>query len=303
MINNKEVIKILKPKATYVVAVSGGVDSVVLLDILANSCLPTTRLVVTHLNHGIRSISSETEAFVKEITAKYGLAFFSRQANLGANASEDLSRQHRYQFFREVQKEVGAEAIVVAHHQDDFLETVILNFCRGCHRRGLVSLQSRDRLLRPLLNYRKKDLIAYAQSQQLRWLEDESNLSDRYFRNRIRQKILPRLTEENRQKLLNHCQQLKTSNQELDAFLERYLKHKSYRQQGKVFSRRWFNGLNHLLACEVVSSWLFESQITTSQKQITYIVVKLKTLAAGKKIIVGTHHRINLTKRSLRLDL
>ena len=230
------------------------------------------------------------------------MSFFSQQAELGPNASEDLARQHRYHFLREVQAQVQAEGLVVALHQDDFLETVILNFCRGCQRRGLVSLKSHDDLLRPLLDYRKQDLIAYAQKEELKWLEDETNLSNQYFRNRIRQKILPRLTADTRQQLLHYCQQLSKSNQELDVFLERYLKHKSYRQQGRVFRRRWFNGLNHALACEIVSSWLFENKITTSQKQIIYIVVKLKTLAAGKKIIVGTHQSISLTKRSLRLD-
>ena len=81
MINNKEVLKSLKPATTYVVAVSGGVDSVVLLDILARQRLPSTGLVVAHLNHGIRSISSEMEVFVKQLASQYGCHFSANKLN------------------------------------------------------------------------------------------------------------------------------------------------------------------------------------------------------------------------------
>ena len=303
MINHKEIVQDLKPQTGYVLAVSGGVDSAVLLDILARHVSPTTSLVVAHFNHGIRPTANKTEEFVKELAGKYGRRFFSQKAELGATASEELARSRRYQFLNEVQKATAASAVICAHHQDDFLETVILNFYRGCGRRGLVSLQSRPDLLRPLLAYRKSELLAYAQKEELAWLEDETNLSQQYFRNRIRSSLMPKIDPRKRRELLNRCHELQKINQDLDRFLQRYLKYKSYRFLGKVFPRAWFNGLSHQVACEVVASWLFEAKIATSQKQIVYVVVKLKTLAAGKKITIGTKQTISLTKRSLRLEL
>ena len=241
--------------------------------------------------------------FVKQLAAGYKLPFLSQRLELGAQASEELARQQRYASLYKLADQVEAAALICGHHQDDFLETVVLNFIRGCHRRGLVSLQSQARLLRPLLPFPKQTLLDYAQTQQLAWLEDASNHSLRYLRNRIRQRLMPRLTVADRQALLQHCQQLIKTNQALDAQLRRYLQYKSYRRQGQVFARPWFNSLDHLLASEIVSTWLFEAGLATSRKQINYIVVKLKTLSPGKIVVVNPQAQIELTKRSIRLRL
>ena len=287
----------------YVVAVSGGVDSVALLDMLARSST-AVRLVVAHFDHGIRPESAREAEFVAALAEKYGLEFAGGSAKLGAGASEARAREARYCFLEEIRDRHEASAIVLAHHQDDFLETAIMNFHRGCRRRGLVSLQSTETRLRPLLGLRKSEIIAYARRRRLKWHEDASNQDSRYLRNHIRQTIMPRLEEGQRAKFLAICAELANLNRQLDGLLENYLRLRSYRRQGRVFSRSWFERFSHEEACEIVAAWMLQYKIRDyTQSQINYIVVKLKTLRHGKTIVVGSGQTIRLTKRCLRLEL
>ena len=293
----------LERQQTYVVAVSGGVDSVALLDILVQS-QPASRLLVAHFDHGMRDESVDEAKFVEKLAQKYGLPFVLGRASLGAEASEDQARRARYLFLEKTQKEHAAAALILAHHRDDFLETAIINFHRGCQRRGLVSLKSTSDRLRPLLDCDKAEIIAYAQRRGLEWREDESNHNPRYLRNYVRQSIMPKLRGEKRQHLLKICAELSALNRQLDDFLDNYLRQRSYRRAGRVFSRSWFNQFNHLEASEIVATWLIKYRVSNyTQSQIDYIVVKLKTLPAGKTIVVGSNQTIKLTKRCLRLEL
>ena len=293
----------LKPDWIYIVAVSGGVDSVVLLDMLLKSTDSNRQLIVAHFDHGIRRRSAEDALFVEDLASRCGLDFISQRTELGEMASEAVARKARYEFLWRVAKEKQAQALVTGHHLDDFLETVILNFHRGCQRRGLTSLKSTDNLLRPLLQLSKKEVVDYAQANQLDWLEDASNYDLKYLRNRVRHKIMPKITPQQYRKLLDICDRLASSNRQLDDFLTEYLKYKSYRREGRVFTRDWFNQLTHLEATEVVATWLIESHVSDyTQSQIDYIVVKLKTLKPGKVITIDSDKSIKLTKRSLRLD-
>ena len=292
----------LEADKTYVVAVSGGVDSVVLLDMLVKA--RRGRLVVAHFDHGMRSESAEEASFVAGLARDHGLKFVAGQGHLAAGASEAEARRLRYDFLEEAREQNAGAALVLGHHQDDFLETAIINFHRGSHRRGLVSLKSTAGRLRPLLDLSKQEIVAYARRQGLQWREDSSNADASYLRNYVRLKIMPRLDAGRRRRLLANCAALAEANDRLDAFLDEYLRRRSYRRQGRVFSRGWFNRLGETEAREVVASWLIQYRVSDySRKQIDYIVVKLKTLAAGKTIVVGTGKTIRLTKRCLRLEL
>ena len=133
----------------YVVAVSGGVDSVVLLDMVAQEVAPQ-RLIVAHFDHGIRPESADDAAFVKSLAKQYGLTFETKREELGANASEELAREHRYAFLRDVAKRYSA-TIMTAHHADDIIETIAINMTRGTGWRGLAVLDSPG-IERPLLD-------------------------------------------------------------------------------------------------------------------------------------------------------
>jgi len=168
----------------YVVAVSGGVDSVVLLDILRR--LPDIDLVVAHFDHGIRSDSAEDAAFVEQLARKYDLPFEGKREELGRAASEDQARQRRYAFLRDVAQRHNA-SLVTAHHKDDLVETVALNHARGTGWRGLAPMQSD--VIRPLLSMDKQSIIDYATKHGLRWHEDSTNSSPAYTRNRLRMQL------------------------------------------------------------------------------------------------------------------
>lgn len=181
---------VLASPGSYVVAVSGGVDSMALLHLLRKN--PGLDLVVAHFDHGIRDNSSEDRKFVQTFAKANGLKFVYEEGNLGAGASEARARDARYKFLHKTVEDTGSAAIVTAHHQDDVLETAIINLLRGSGRKGLTSLGNRPGIERPLLSVPKRDLVAYAKDQGLRWREDSTNQDLDYLRNYVRHRLLPR---------------------------------------------------------------------------------------------------------------
>ena len=182
----------------YVVAVSGGVDSVVLLDVLWRT--RRHELVVAHFDHGIREDSASDARFVKALAKCYGLPFEIRREELGDRSSEEFARQRRYKFLFDVAKKYGGR-VVTAHHRDDVIETMALNISRGTRWRGVAGM-SDERIIRPLVGQSKQDIYNYAMRHHLEWCEDETNHSDRYARNRIRSKINHSLDNEAKNKLV-----------------------------------------------------------------------------------------------------
>lgn len=169
----------------YLLAISGGVDSVVLLDIFSQRKHPS---VVAHVDHGIRGEESAADArFVEALAKQYNLPFVSIALHLPADASEEQARNARYEFLFNEAKKYKA-TVVTAHHRDDAVETVALNITRGTGWRGLAVL-NREGIHRPLIELTKQQLYTYAIKQRLEWVEDATNTQDVYLRNRLRRKI------------------------------------------------------------------------------------------------------------------
>ena len=183
----------------YVLAVSGGVDSVALLDLVArdtkfrNANFNETRFpddfIVAHFDHGIRGAESAADAaFVEELARQYNVKFVKETAKLGKGASEESAREARYKFLGSVCQKNQAQ-LVTAHHQNDLAETILMNLIRGTGWRGLApmsGLVNGHAIVRPLLGLTKSQIINYALEHNLRWHEDSTNASLRYFRNRVR---------------------------------------------------------------------------------------------------------------------
>jgi len=203
-------MEIKVPAGKYVLAVSGGVDSMVLLDLLSK--LPGIELIAAHFNHGIRLDSDKDQEFVAETAAAYGVLFEAGRGVLGPRASEDTARQARYAFLREVQQIYGASKIITAHHQDDMIETALINLIRGTGRQGLLAISSNPDVLRPLLDIPKREIVAYAGASKLKWREDSTNSETDYLRNYLRQKILPKLDTPRRMELLSQLKSISTLN-------------------------------------------------------------------------------------------
>lgn len=285
------------PKGKYVVAVSGGVDSMVLLDILAKN--RQLNLIVAHFNHGIRKDSHVDEVLVKKICDNRDLVFVSGQGNLGKDASEEKARDARYAFLSKVLKDHNAKAIITAHHQDDLIETSIINLLRGTNRRGLTALQNKDDILRPLLLYPKVALVEYAKSNHLQWREDSTNKDKKYLRNFVRLEIVSKMTSLQRIKWLKILDAIEKRNKAINTQLE-FLFKKSLHRNQMVLNRKWFCLLPHIICKEVVAGILYKMDIKNfDKKTIERLAVQIKTLPAGKTIQL-VRANIYLTKRSAR---
>lgn len=272
----------LKP-GKYIIAVSGGVDSMVLLDVLAR--IPYIELVVAHLDHGIRTDSGEDRKLVQQVAQAHGLACEVMQVQLGPNASEDQARAVRYEFLEQVRARHDARAIVTAHHQDDVIETMLINLIRGTNRHGLSSLRSKAELLRPFVGYTKEQILDYARVHNVQWREDSTNVSDVYLRNYLRSHIVPRMLPRQRQKLLHIYSTMLDVNDQIDYERTQLLKAILTREG---LTRSQFIQLPHALAKEVLAAWLSVNGVALrDRKQLERLVT------AAKIATVGTTHDID----------
>ena len=169
----------------YLVAVSGGVDSVVLLDMLSQT---DNRIVIAHVDHGIRKDSAADARFVEALACLYKKPFVSTRLELGEGASEEVARDARYTWLFAQAAELRAE-IVTAHHADDVVGSIAINCIRGTGWRGLAVMNRRG-ISRPLISWRKQRIYEYAREHKLEWVEDHTNQQDVYLRNRLRAKVL-----------------------------------------------------------------------------------------------------------------
>ncbi len=190
-------------KGPVLVGVSGGVDSMVLLDLLVKT---KHAVHVAHVNYGLRGRASAADQHLVEAKAReYGCALSTMRVDLKRNAVDSgesiqaVARRIRYNFFSAIAENRAISFVAVGHHRDDQIETILLNMFRGAGARGLAGLpRSRmlreDRkavLIRPLLSFSRSDLVAYAGKRRLTWHEDASNESRKYARNAIRHDVLP----------------------------------------------------------------------------------------------------------------
>jgi tRNA(Ile)-lysidine synthase len=196
----------VKPGDCIGVAVSGGVDSVVLLDILANLRKQfTLTLMVLHLNHGIRGEeAARDERFVQDLSTRYDLPYVSSRADAPSYRKEhslspqEAAREVRYHFFAEAIRAHALDKVAVGQTADDQAETVLMRFIRGGGPSGLKGIPPvRGTYIRPLIEIWRAELAHYAEYQGLSFVHDSSNNDEHYLRNRLRHRLMPALAEYN----------------------------------------------------------------------------------------------------------
>lgn len=184
----------------WVVAFSGGVDSTVLLHALVHSGLfDTDRIVALHINHQLQPESDSWVEHCAAQSASMGVSFESRVIESKPEAGDSLeafAREVRRGQFRSFLQ--AGDVLLVAQHQEDQAETVLLQLCRGAGIAGLSGMafeskMGRERCLRPFLEVSKSDIHRYAQQHDLSWIEDPSNQDSRFSRNFLRHEVLPLL--------------------------------------------------------------------------------------------------------------
>jgi len=224
--------QMIKSREKLLVAVSGGPDSVALLDILWRLAQKLQlELVVVHLNHALRGgTADQDQKFVEELACKLSLPFFTEKVAVASMAQErgltveEAGRAARYDFFGRVALNVGAQKVALGHNADDQAETVLMRLIRGTGARGLGGMKpigehSGLRVVRPIIECTRDQIEAYCRWAGLDPRIDITNNQLLYFRNRIRHRYLPLLQEENpalRRSLAQTAQILRSEDEYLD---------------------------------------------------------------------------------------
>lgn len=298
----KEFTNLEVSSAYFVLAVSGGLDSVVLTDLLANSGFD---FCIAHCNFQLRGEeSNRDEFFVKELAKKYNKEIFVKRFDTNAFAAQkgisiqEAARFLRYEWFEDLRsKHTGTTCkIVTAHQADDAVETVLFNFFRGTGIGGLHGIQANQgNIIRPLLFARRKEIELYATEKKLNWVEDTSNTSDKYSRNFIRHQIIPlakQMFPEVEQNILNNISRL----QEVEAIylhsmegikksLMEYKNNEIHIPVLKLQKQKQLTSIIH----EIIREYDF----TSGQVQE---VIKLLDAATGSYIASSTHRIIKNRK-------
>ena len=297
----------------YIVAVSGGLDSVTLLHLLTSHPAPSSasrrmergvaltplralrlnsKFVVAHINHGIRPDSDKTEQFVRNLAIGYNLKFVSTKLKL-KGVSEAESRDARYQALFKLKDELGAEGIITAHNLNDTLETAIINLTRGTGWRGLCSLGSNNQIIRPLLNLSRAQISTIAAAANLSWHEDSTNSDEKYLRNHIRKNVIPTLSSSQLKQLSLIILNLKNIKSELDDILNQLIE---YGDDGSLsLNRSWLIKLDDKTISEALVHILPKFGATYDKKVVSSLlrfcldaVNGKKFLQAGKNVKVKT---------------
>lgn len=272
--------KYIKKNDVVVAAISGGADSIFLLEILKKLAQTMkVKIIIAHLNHGLRKDSDKDEAFVKnqiiqdEITVKNStknqqkkqiknkFIFHSKKLNIQSlrtkekTGIEETGRKYRYKFFNELAKKYHAKYIITAHHANDNLETVLLNFSRGASLEGLAGMQevekrSRERkfaqttklissatLLRPLLQFSKQEILNYLKFKKIKYREDKTNKNLNYKRNFVRHKIIPQFKKINpsiTETIAKNLTNLREISEFLEHMAQNWLQKNSKKITGKI---------------------------------------------------------------------
>jgi len=291
----------VKP-GNYVLAVSGGVDSVALLDLIVSKIQdPRSKILLTvaHFDHGIRPDSASDADFVRDLAKKYELPFETARVELGPDASEATARLARYEFLFAVCKKHKAK-LVTAHHQDDLLETAVINLLRGSGSRGLSGMLTNPSIERPLLQTKKAEIIAYAKVNKLQWREDSTNQSEAYLRNRLRKHTLSKLGAK-RQELADLISRAGGLNQEIDQTIKA-LSVWLFGSGGQL-NRQRFSLLDNDTSGYVVRAWLDDIGVKDiNTKLIQRVVNSARTFKPGKRVTLDKTHHLLVTKTGLRID-
>ena len=269
----------------------------VLLDKLARKKPADVRYVVAHYDHGIRENSGEDAEFVQQIAKNLQFEFACERGRLGPKASEELARERRYAFLSKVQKKHNALRIVTAHHQDDVIETMIINMLRGTGPRGLIALRSSANVLRPLLKTPKSELINYAKTHHVQWREDETNKNDDYLRNYVRHTITSKLNSDQRTELLLLRKKIADNYFEINGLLEYASSKESSLERQHLLHFNW------RVQKEIVRYWLLANQVRDLDRPtIERLSVQVKTLKPGKKTDIDARFWMIARKKTVEIQ-
>ena len=298
----------------YILAVSGGVDSMVLFEVFLKKC-GASSIVVAHFNHKLRPSADEDEKFVAECCKKYNVRFEVGHLNiaLGEKVSEEKARKARYDFLfktrKKIEEEFGCAALIfTAHHLDDLVETVTINLTRGTGWRGLAPFS--NSAVRPfimdddvLLPESKADILTYASRNKIHFRQDPTNFEPDFLRNRIREKFStmePQEHYELNQKIKKLYRRQDEIRAEIDCILTKFLEEEKYFEE-KVVKREWFFDWDDTVATELLRRILEIEKISLTRPQLADFLLAIRTYQPEKKFNLPGDKLVTMHKNYFKL--
>ena len=272
----------------YLLAISGGVDSMVLFHFFQRLNL---KFEVSHINYGLRGKDSDAdELLVRNICKKNNVPFHFYQVfekdQKPKNSIQEWARNLRYDFFRKIQEKENIDFIVTAHHLNDDLETFVINLSKASGIKGLSGIPSNENsILRPLLPFTKEEIYVFAKENNIEFREDLSNQKNDYLRNKIRNEITPKLLETNENFLENFGKSLSYLKETRDFVEEKIaeLEQKIISEKGNYLelNKKRFLKESDFVHFEILRKFGF-----TSLEEI----LKIKNAETGKTFISSEYH-------------
>lgn len=305
-----------------VVAVSGGPDSMCLLDNL-NILKPIFKkehninysLCVAHVNHKIRVESEQEKVYVKNYCDSINVPFYYKEANvpkLSAElklSEETCGRKIRYDFFNQLLIDLNANKLAIAHNLNDNVETILLNVIRGCGLKGLIGMNFKTQnYIRPMLNIEKKDILKYCELQKLNPCFDATNEMDIHMRNKVRLDLIPTLKNEYNENIMQNITRMRNIVKLDDDFLNEYtnlLVNKTIIKFNnlKIIFNFSYITKEHLAienrAIRVIIYKLLGNLDGIENIHINDIIRLLKNNKKGKEYIIGNKFSIKIVKKDV----
>ncbi len=230
VLNTIEKYNLINSGDKLVLAVSGGPDSMCMLNILQElkEEKKSFDIVVAHVNHQIRQEAAEDEEYVRLYCLKNQIDFYSKSIDIQKLAHtskiglEEAGRIARYEFFDDIASKTNANKVAVAHNKNDKIETIIMHVLRGCGIEGLKGIEpKRGHIIRPLIECERKDIENYCNQKQLNPKIDKTNLDITYTRNKIRHVVIPYIQKEFNPNIIQSIENLSDIIIQEDAFIEK----------------------------------------------------------------------------------
>ncbi|PZU86763.1 MAG: tRNA lysidine(34) synthetase TilS [Chryseobacterium sp.] len=292
---------------TYLLAVSGGVDSMVLADLFQVSGF---NFHVAHINYHLRNEDSDLDqklvsGFCEKRQIPFHLYEVSEVDKQTENSIQNWARELRYQFFREIQQKENIDFLVTAHHLNDQLETFIINLSKASGIRGLSGIPKNENgIIRPLLDFSKDEIYDFAKQNRIEFREDKSNQKTDYLRNKIRHHIVPELEKVNSDFLVNFSKSINYINQTKDFINQsvdekiKVLKIDSPENQ-LIIDKQKFSEESELIRYEILKRFGFNDEnemqkVLTSQTGSTFhhsefqLIINRNELIFNKKLGAGS---------------
>ncbi|KLI17743.1 tRNA lysidine(34) synthetase TilS [Brachyspira hyodysenteriae] len=301
---------------TLAVAYSGGIDSQVLLNIAYRLKDELSfNLIIIHVNYNLRGEdSTNDELFARDMAKKYNLEIYVKEIKPNSYNGKNIqleARNDRYNFFEELHNKKIYDYLLIAHNKDDLAETIIYRMIKGAGTNVYKSLRDKKGyILRPILNFYRKDIEAYARNNNLEHREDVSNKKNYYSRNKIRNLIIPMLEEINTNAKNNIIRFAKRSYEEtyiLRKKINKLYKKNIYKKNTKLNIEKIKN-TNELFIKKIIVKFLAKNNIEITEKRVSEILKVIKSDKPNIKLrldnfyLIKEYNYINIKAIEKKLD-